>query len=152
VSPSSPLSSMLCAKCQKSEATVHFTTIVDGESEETIHLCEDCAPGVTGLQNLDPKEIEAPSVVCAKCEFCGQEAFSEAAVTGGGGIYWCFDCAKEFRGIMKELVLSERPELFQRSLGGSSLASLLCDPGLMVWLGAVNRKAMEMLRERRKQG
>jgi protein-arginine kinase activator protein McsA len=142
---------MLCAKCQKSQATVHFTTIVDGETEETIHLCEDCAPGVTGLQSLDAKEIEVPSVVCARCEFCGEEAFSEATVTGGGGIYWCFDCAKEFGRIMRELIVSERPELFQRSGGESSLHSLLCDPELRVWLGAVNRKAMEMLKEKKKQ-
>ena len=51
---------MLCAKCRQKEATAHFTIVVDGTEEETIHLCRDCATA-TGfsLERLDPKEIEA---------------------------------------------------------------------------------------------
>ncbi|MGZ4975320.1 MAG: hypothetical protein ACXWDN_21375, partial [Limisphaerales bacterium] len=62
---------MLCAKCNQKEATLHFTTVVNG-AEETVHLCKDCAPQ-TGfaLDELDLKQIEALSVVGKKCEFCG---------------------------------------------------------------------------------
>src|SRR5207247_4574622 len=68
---------MLCAKCHQKEATIHFTTVVDGAEEETVHLCKDCAPP-TGfdLDKLDLKPIEAMSVIGKKCEFCGRDAFS----------------------------------------------------------------------------
>ena len=67
---------MLCAKCHKNDATVHFTAVMDGKREETIHLCTDCAPALTGFQSFDPRELEALSVIGKKCEFCGKEAFS----------------------------------------------------------------------------
>src|SRR4051794_4803263 len=35
---------MICAKCHKNEATIHFITVVDGQQEETVHLCKQCAP------------------------------------------------------------------------------------------------------------
>ena len=34
---------MLCAKCHKNEATMHFTIVVDGKDDETVQLCKDCA-------------------------------------------------------------------------------------------------------------
>ena len=66
---------MRCAKCHQKEATIHFRTVVDGAEEETVHLCQDCAPH-TGfdLDKLDLKEIEALSVIGKKCEFCGKDA------------------------------------------------------------------------------
>ena len=68
---------MLCAKCHQKEATIHFTTVVDGTEEEAVHLCKDCAPP-TGfdLDKLDLKQLEALSVIGKKCEFCGRDAFS----------------------------------------------------------------------------
>ena len=61
---------MLCAKCHQKEATVHFTTVVDGTEEEANNFCKDCAPD-TGfdLDKLDLKQIEALSIVGKKCEF-----------------------------------------------------------------------------------
>ena len=53
---------MLCAKCHQNEAAFHFTMVVDGAEEETVHLCKDCAPCM-GLPTLDPKELEALSVM-----------------------------------------------------------------------------------------
>jgi len=32
---------MLCAKCHKNEATVHFTPLSDGRAQDTISLCPD---------------------------------------------------------------------------------------------------------------
>jgi len=66
---------MLCAKCHKNEATIHFTTVVDGREEETVHLCKGCA-AATGLSGLDPKQLQSLSLIGKKCEFCGQAAFS----------------------------------------------------------------------------
>ena len=142
---------MLCAKCQKEEATVHLTTVVDGENVETINLCKDCAPGITGMRSLDPKELEELSVIGKKCEFCGREAFSGQTTASGRAIYWCVDFGQEFGRIVMELTISERPELFQQNKGGSSLLSLFCDPDLRAWSEAANRKAMQTLKERRQQ-
>jgi protein arginine kinase activator len=33
---------MLCEQCEKSEATIHLTQVVDGEVKK-VHLCESCA-------------------------------------------------------------------------------------------------------------
>src|SRR5438128_2607494 len=117
----------LCAKCHQNEATIHFTTVVDGAEDETVHLCRDCAP-LTGLKNLDLnnldlKELEALSVIGKKCEFCGKEAFSGQMVASGGAIYWCFDCGMEFGRILSELCISERPDLMQLSKEQSSFLS-----------------------------
>jgi hypothetical protein len=143
---------MLCAKCHQKEATIHFTTVVDGTEEETVHLCKDCAPP-TGfdLDKLDLKQIEALSVVGKKCEFCGKDAFSGEMITAGGAIYWCFNCGLEYGRILAELMLSERPDLMQRSKEESSFLSFCSDPELRAWSVAANQKAVQMLRERRRQ-
>lgn len=45
---------MICEECQKNEATLHFTKIINGQKKE-MHLCDECArdkgehlPGSTG--------------------------------------------------------------------------------------------------------
>ena len=98
---------MLCAKCHKNEATIHFKTVVNGAEDETVHLCPECAPP-TGfnLHKLDLKQIEALSVIGKKCEFCGKDAFSGEMRTKGGAIYWCFDCGLEFVRIVSELMVA----------------------------------------------
>lgn len=35
---------MRCAKCHSKEATIYFTPVVDGKPQQTVHLCQDCAP------------------------------------------------------------------------------------------------------------
>ncbi len=35
---------MLCDKCHKNEATIHFTPVLDGKPQKTVDLCKDCAP------------------------------------------------------------------------------------------------------------
>jgi len=139
----------LCAKCHQNEATVHFTTVVDGTQEETVHLCKSCAPP-TGLQNLDPKELAALAITGKPCEFCGRDAFS--GVTGARStIYWCFDCGLEFSRILIDLWMSERPDLMRRSQEASSFLSICCDPELQAWSEAANQRVVQMLRERRQQ-
>jgi hypothetical protein len=143
---------MLCAKCHQKEATIHFTTVVDGAEDETVHLCKDCAPDIGfNLDKLDPKEIEALAVIGKKCEFCGRDAFSGQMSAKGGAIYWCFDCGLEFGRILSDSLVSERPDLLQRSKEESSFLSFCSDPGLRAWSEAASQKAVHTLKERRRQ-
>jgi len=139
----------LCAKCHQNEATIHFTTVVNGVEEETAHLCKDCAP-FTGLPTLDLKELAALSVIGKKCEFCGQPALS--GVKGEGDpVYWCFECGQEFGRIVTDFIMSERPDVFRRSKADHSFLSICFDPEFQAWSEAANRKAIQILRERRTQ-
>src|SRR5262245_58431476 len=143
---------MLCAKCHQNEATVHFTTVVDGAEEKAVHLCKECAPPMGfDLDKLDLKQIEALSVVGKKCEFCGRDAFSGEMRAGGGAIYWCFDCGLEYGGILRDLLMAERPELLQRSKEESSFLSFCCDTGLQAWSASASQRATQTLKERRRQ-
>ena len=143
---------MLCAKCHQKEAMVHFKTVVDGTEEEAVHLCKDCAPPMGfDLDNVDLMQIEALSVVGKKCEFCGRDAFSGEMRAGGGAIYWCFDCGLEFAGIFRDLLVGERPDLLQRSKDGSSFLSFCSDTELQAWSATANQKAVQTLKERRRQ-
>jgi protein-arginine kinase activator protein McsA len=49
---------MICAKCNKQEATVHFTAVTDGKAPETVHLCKVCA-AACGLRSVDANEAES---------------------------------------------------------------------------------------------
>jgi protein-arginine kinase activator protein McsA len=143
---------MLCAKCHQREATLHFRTVVNGTEEEAVHLCKDCAPPLGfDLDKLDPKQIEALSVIGKKCEFCGGDAFSGAMRVGGGAIYWCFDCGLEFASIFQQLLVAERPYLLQRSEEESSFLSICSDTDLQAWSAAANEKAVQTLKERRRK-
>lgn len=138
----------LCTKCQRNEAVIHFTAVVESE-EETVHLCKDCAP--PGLGSLDPKQIESLSIVGKKCEFCGKDAFSGEMRANGGGIFWCFDCGLEFGRIVTELLTSERPDLMQRKQEEISLLSMLGDREFQEWSETANPKAVQILKDRRRQ-
>src|SRR5215510_12322540 len=123
---------MLCAKCHENEATFHFNVIVNGQEDENLDLCKDCA-FLTGLENLNLEQIQALSVVGKKCEFCGKGASSGQMVTGRAPIYWCFVCGLEISRIMAELIVSERPDLIQKGKENSlSLISGL-DPETLAW-------------------
>jgi hypothetical protein len=142
---------MLCAKCQKNEATVHLTTIVEGTQSERIDLCKDCAPAMTGLQSFDPKDLQALSVVGKKCEFCGQAACSGQIVAAGSTVYWCLDCSQEFGRILSDLITSERPDLMKRAKEESSFFALASDLEVQAWLQEANDRAMGILKNRRQQ-
>jgi hypothetical protein len=143
---------MLCAKCHQKEATVHFTSVVDGAEEEAVHFCTDCAPP-TGfdLGKLDMKQIEALSVVGKKCEFCGRNAFSGEMRAGGGAIYWCFDCGLERGVILKDLLIAERPDLLERSKEESSFLAFCSDSTLQAWSASASERATRTLKEKRRQ-
>lgn len=48
---------MLCQKCNKRVATVHLTTIING-NQITVHICEDCAGDLGELKvfKIDPEK------------------------------------------------------------------------------------------------
>jgi hypothetical protein len=142
---------MLCAKCQKNEATFHLATVVDGKEEETVHLCKDCGTAITGLPTLDPSKLEALSVIGKKCEFCGKDAYSGEMRAGGGAIYWCFDCGAEYGRIFAELLMSEHPEFMERCKAHSSFLAFSSDPQLQAWSAEAGPKAMQVLKERRRE-
>lgn len=142
---------MLCAKCQQNEATIHFTTVVDGAQEETFHLCKDCAPPGFDLDKLDMKKIESLSIVGKKCEFCGRDAFSGEMRTDGGAIYWCFDCGLERAVILRNLLITERPDLLQRTKEESSPLFFYFDPDIQAWSASASDRATRALKERRRQ-
>ncbi len=139
---------MLCAKCQKNEATVHLTTVV-GTEQETVDLCRDCAP--PGIAGLDLGKAKALSTTGKKCEFCGAAAYSGQVLSGGGTTYWCFKCGTELMSIVAELVKTERPDLLRRSKKDSSFVAFCSDPEVLAWSEVANQKAVRILKERRKQ-
>jgi len=51
---------MICAKCHKNEATVHFTAVIDGKAQKNVHLCNVCAAacGLKSANADDPEEWE----------------------------------------------------------------------------------------------
>lgn len=107
---------MLCQKCNKNEATVHFRQNINGEVSE-IHLCQQCAAQLgydsvfneleqefspfgalnMGFQkflgSLFSQEMPSLNVPAArKCSYCGMtlEDFSQSAMLG------CPHCYHEF--------------------------------------------------------
>jgi protein arginine kinase activator len=92
---------MLCDVCQKSEATVYLTQIVEGKMQK-VNLCEDCAKekGVsdpTGFAMADlllglgaTQQIEHGGQPAQKCPVCGftQVDFKK---TGRLGCSACYD-------------------------------------------------------------
>ena len=140
---------MLCSKCHKNEAIVHFTCVVQGETE-TFDLCQGCAQATSGFGSLDPKDLEALSVAGKKCEFCGQAAES-GAMDAAHPVFWCSDCGMEFGRILADLCEAERPDLLHRAKEAASFLSVFGDPDFRAWSQAAQQKAVQMLRERRRQ-
>ncbi len=108
---------MLCERCGKNEASVHYTEIVQGE-KTVYHLCETCArekgeetykamAGAfvfnqlwSGLLNHDsslPKVANTPE---QQCETCGM-TFSQFTKIGRFG---CPDCYRTFATRMEPLL------------------------------------------------
>jgi len=90
---------VLCERCHKRPATVHYTEITNNEKRE-LHLCEDCAreTGIGGfmpqfvLQDFlgglfeqEPKTQITP--VSKRCSRCGltEHGFAQPGLVGCGG-------------------------------------------------------------------
>lgn len=108
---------MLCQVCNKNNATVHYTKIINGEIEE-LHLCDECAMDnnefefdtsfsfhklLTGLIDSIQGEQVKDDVDDTICTFCGL-SYSKFKQTGKFGCTHCYDTFKGkllplFRGI-----------------------------------------------------
>ncbi|MBU1998469.1 MAG: UvrB/UvrC motif-containing protein [Candidatus Omnitrophota bacterium] len=103
---------MLCNICNKNQATVHLTEIIDDQMNE-LHLCEECARNKSvqmeqqfGLADLlagltefgkVPEEKDSPEI---KCPNCGLN-FKEFKKVGRLG---CSDCYNAFKKYLAPLL------------------------------------------------
>ena len=138
---------MLCARCQKNEATIHFTAVVESKEGRSVHLCKDCAPPGIASLTLEPKHLEAGSVTGKNCEFCARASRHPGVTYAKRRLYWCEDCGTEFWQILTELFVPERPYLMQRI----KLGSIYDHPEVRARSEAMLRKAVEKLKERSQQ-
>jgi len=103
---------MLCDICNKNQATVHLTEIIDEQMNE-LHLCEDCARAKSsqmesqfGLSDLlaGMAEFEQPlqekEVAALKCANCGL-SYSDFKKIGRLG---CGDCYLNFKKYLTPLL------------------------------------------------
>ncbi|MBZ2175200.1 UvrB/UvrC motif-containing protein [Schnuerera sp. xch1] len=108
---------MLCQMCNKNQATVHYTKIINGKVEE-LHLCEDCAMNnsefgfdttfsfhklLTDLIDNFQEGVPKKQVSNIECPFCGLN-YSEFRKTGKFGCAQCYETFEPnlnplFRGI-----------------------------------------------------
>lgn len=101
---------MLCEKCQKEEASVHVTKIVNGQKTET-HLCQHCAKelGEFGLS------IDLPNLFASLFDyspFGGKLAAPKQCPTCGSTMedfrqlnqFGCSDCYVTFRDEVEPLL------------------------------------------------
>lgn len=93
---------MLCEKCQKRAANVHYTQIINGRRKE-LHVCSQCAKdegylGGAGLSGLDfggffsPDLSEGVAAENAVCPVCGMGI--NAFISGGK--FGCESCYNAF--------------------------------------------------------
>lgn len=95
---------MLCQLCQKNEATIEFTEIINDETIQ-LHLCEQCAheKGIEMEQHFSIADLLAgmgdltegaeAREVAAKCPECGMTWYD----FGKMGRLGCGECYKAFR-------------------------------------------------------
>ena len=128
----------VCAKCHLKEATAHFTPVVEGKTERTIDLCEQCAPRL----GLEFGERAVHSASGESCEFCGQQAFSGVRTTWGP-VSWCFSCGLEFMQTLGQMCMAERPEFMPQS------PEAVPSPELEAWYDEASQRAVKLLKKRR---
>lgn len=108
---------MLCERCQKRQACVHITQIVNGQKQEQ-HLCEECAkemdmtvlavnPHVFTIQDFLKGMFQAPSHETPRtsraCPECGMtyQDFSRTGKIGCGSCYKTF--AAELEPVIRRI-------------------------------------------------
>lgn len=98
---------MLCQRCNKNEATVHYTKIINGNIEE-LHLCDECAMNnkefdfdstfsfhklLSGLLDNIQGETPYKKEKTLKCPFCGMD-YTHFKKTGKFGCAQCYETFK----------------------------------------------------------
>lgn len=95
---------MLCDKCGKRRATVHYQQVINGVAKEE-HLCSECAGGWGGFGTLDLNKLFSSAAVQqpgagVACPQCGM-TLSEFKSTGRLG---CSRCYQVFAQAVKPLI------------------------------------------------
>ncbi|MCF8012706.1 MAG: UvrB/UvrC motif-containing protein [Clostridiales bacterium] len=109
---------MLCERCQKKEATVFYTEIINGQKKQ-LNLCEECAKelhsqGFDFMPQLNfhnflgsilghnISNFTKTSLGANKCEVCGlsEEEFAQKGLLG------CGNCYENFGNTLDSLVRS----------------------------------------------
>lgn len=89
---------MLCNKCGKVTASVHYKQIINGKQTE-LYLCPQCANSINALgfddflPNLFGKVMKPQSAPSAECKKCGMTL---SQFTHGGRL-GCSECCKAFQ-------------------------------------------------------
>jgi len=114
---------MICPFCNKNEATIHFTEVINGKAEET-HICEECAlkkgietvfpfsfgdilSAITkGIESISENFENADLLDNPKCETCGLtiKKFIKSGRLG------CAECYETFAAALKDIVKSIQKE------------------------------------------
>ena len=145
---------MLCEKCEKNQATFHYTEVVNGVKNEH-HLCSECAAntdmsyystifdndqfgkllsGILGGQNIfkGAKEADpAKSVQCPKCKM----TYGEFIANSSFGCGECYDVfgplitnnIKKIQG--SDSHAGKRPMMHKNEGGMDKVASIKVDAG-----------------------
>ena len=96
---------MICDKCKKNEATVHYKKIINGKKTEQ-HLCAQCAKGIDNTFGFDDifnnvfninNGIHYGNIGVRRCENCGI-TLDELNRRGKLG---CSKCAESFRDVIE---------------------------------------------------
>lgn len=94
---------MLCDKCGKNQATVHYKQVINGVMQEE-HLCEECAGGFGGFGTLDLNKLFSaaakPRRAGQTCPVCGM-SYAEFKESGRLG---CAACYGSFAEEVKPLI------------------------------------------------
>lgn len=142
---------MRCVKCHRNKASIHFTPVISGRAQKTVHLCKDCASARTGTrsQTFTPKKSEVLPAKGKRCSFCRRPALYGEIFTGRAR-YWCADCAVELRNIFLEIAASERhPRLMER-VEGAFAFMVRDDPEAHAWWVGAGLRATKIFVDRRK--
>lgn len=82
---------MQCEECKKAKAVIHFTQIVNDETE-TKHLCQKCA-AKKGLQTSSPASMPLADFLSG----IGGQIFAAAPESAGGACVTCGSTFQDFR-------------------------------------------------------
>lgn len=100
---------MMCEQCGKSQATMHYTSIVNGEKTE-MHLCAQCAQerNLSLSQSFDIGQLLSGLMAGEKstaqrvpaCPKCGMDLRTFQK----GGVLGCMECYKAFQAQLEPLL------------------------------------------------
>ncbi|MDY0234834.1 MAG: UvrB/UvrC motif-containing protein [Gudongella sp.] len=93
---------MLCESCKKRQATLHYTSVINGVVEE-YHLCEVCAAGIQKgiMENFPVHKLFEGLNLDVKCPNCSL-SYEKFRATGKLGCSECYDAfGVELKSVIK---------------------------------------------------